>query len=107
VDRAVSAPENITLDGYPGKKMVVRVADDVIFGTCDDRGLFDSRGLLEPTARQVAYSQGRGGIEEVWAVDVDGTLVVLFAGYNADTAPRIVDELHSVMASVTFEMPQP
>ena len=60
--REASAPEDITLDGHAGKKMILEMADDVgDFGACDEDEfvMFGVGG--EDQAR---YSQGPGQIEE-------------------------------------------
>jgi hypothetical protein len=101
--REASAPEDITLDGYAGKKIILQMADDVAdFGACDEDAfvLFGVAG--EDQAR---YSQGPGQIEEVWAVDVDGQIVILDGLYYPDTPQNAVDELRAILASATFEVP--
>lgn len=100
--REASAPEDITLDGYAGKKIILHMADDVDFDACDE-GTFALFGVTgEDPAR---LSQGPGQIEEVWAVDVDGQVVVLIGLYYADTPQDAVDELRAILASTTFEEP--
>lgn len=67
------------------------------------------RGHLRPVGLPgddlARYSQGLGQIEEVWAVDVDGLIVVLDGAYYADTPQNAVDELRAILASTTFELP--
>jgi hypothetical protein len=100
--REASVPEDITVDGYAGRKIILDMADDVDFDACDD-GTFALFGLAgDDFAR---YSQGPGQIEEVWAVDVDGLIVVLIGGYYAETPQNAVDELRAILASATFELP--
>ena len=102
--REASAPEDITVDGYAGKKIILDMADDVDITACDEGG--DSLTLFGvPGEDRARYSQGPGQIEEVWAVDVDGQLVVLDGLYYADTPQNAVDELRSILASATFELP--
>ena len=104
--REASAPEDITVDGYAGKKIILHMADDVDFDACDE-GLFalfgQSRGSSSDDLGR--YSQGPGQIEEVWAVDVDGLIVVLVGAYYADTPQNAVEELRAILASATFELP--
>jgi hypothetical protein len=106
--REASAPEDITVDGYAGKKIILNMADDVDLDACDE-GLFALFGQQEgevETADDVArYSQGPGQIEEVWAVDVDGLVVVLDGAYHADAPQNVVDELRDMFASATVELP--
>ncbi len=102
--REASAPEDITLDGYAGKKIILQEADDVDITACDEGG--DSLTLFGlPGDDRARYSQGAGQIEELWIVDVDGLIVVLDGLYYADTMPSVVDELRAILASATFEVP--
>ena len=99
--REASAPEDITVDGHAGKKIILHMADDVDITTCDGGGdsltMFGSRG--EDRGR---YSPP-GAVEEVLAVDVDGVVVVLIGGYYADSPQNAVDEMRAILASATFE----
>ena len=104
--REASAPEDITLDGYTGKKIILRMADDLDlaysngdFTDCDD-GHFALFGVAgEDPAR---WSQGPGQIEEVWAVDVDGAVAVLIGIYYEDTPQNAIDEVRTILGSMTF-----
>jgi hypothetical protein len=98
--REASAPEDITVDGYAGKKIILHMADGVEFDACDE-GTFAMFGL--PGDDLARYSQKPGQIEEVWAVGVDGVMVVLVGVFYADTPPGVVAELRAILASATFE----
>ena len=104
--RDASAPEDITVDGYAGKKIILGMADGVDFEACDE-GLFALFGQSRGTsADDVArYSQDPGQIEEIWIVDVDGLIVVFNGVYYAETTPSVVEELRAILASATFEVP--
>jgi hypothetical protein len=97
--REESAPEDITVDGYHGKRIVLRM-HDVDIDACDE-GRFALFGL--PGDDPARYSQGLGQIEEVWAVDVDGLTVVLDGTYYTATPQNAVDELRAILSSATFE----
>lgn len=103
--REASAPEDITLDGHAGKKIILRMADVPYnnnhrdFADCDD-GHFALFGVAgEDPAR---WSQGPGQIEEVWAVDVGGAVAVLIGTYYADTPQSAVAEMRTILGSMTF-----
>jgi hypothetical protein len=100
--RVPSAPEDITVDGYAGKKIILGMAADVDFDACDggDFVLFGQAG--DDMAR---YSQGPGQIEEMWVLDVDGRIVIQSGFYYPDTPQNAVDELQAIFASATFELP--
>jgi hypothetical protein len=111
--REASAPEDITVDGYTGKKLILHMADEVSdFDACDQ----DKDGVAEdgdptfglfavPVESPARYSQGVGQIEEVWAVDVDGQLVVNIGVYYPDTPQNAIDEVRAILASATFDLP--
>ena len=100
--RAASAPEDITVDGYTGKKIILHMVDDVDIIACDE-GSFALFAV--PGEERARFSQGPGQTEEVWAVEVDGLSVVLIGLYYADTPQNAVDELRAILASATFELP--
>ena len=101
--RDASAPEDITLDGYAGKKIILQVAGDVDIDACDE-GKFALFGL--PGDDLARHSQGPEQIEEVWALDVDGLIVVLDGVYYAETPSYAVAELRDILASATFAEPE-
>jgi len=99
--RDASAPVDITLDGHAGKAITLHVPDDADFSTCD-RDFFGS-WTIGPTAEPERYHQGPGQIDEVWAVDLDGKLVVIDWTYYEGTSQSVVDELRAIIQSMTFE----
>ncbi len=107
--REASAPEDITVDGYAGKKIILHMADEVAdFDACDQDDAGDPTfGLftVAPDGAPWRYSQDPGQTEEVWAVDVDGQLVVNIGLYYADTPQHAIDEVQAILASATFELP--
>ena len=98
--RDPSAPEEITVDGYAGKKITLHVPDDARFKDCDG-GNFATFGVAREDP--ALYAQGQGEIDEIWIVDVNGRIVVLEGGYWAATSQDVVDELHAILRSATFE----
>lgn len=104
--REASAPEDITVDGYAGKKIILDMADDVDVDACDEAEGESRFGLFGvPGDDPSRYSQGTGQIEEVWVVDADGLIVVLDGTYYAETPQNAVAELRAILASATFELP--
>jgi hypothetical protein len=109
--REASAPEDITVDGYAGKKIILHMADEVSdFDACDKDGRVEEGdptfGLFAvPHESPARYSQDVGQIEEVWAVDVDGQLVVNIGVYYPDTPQNAIDQVRAILASATFDLP--
>jgi hypothetical protein len=98
--RNPSAPERITVGGYPGMKITLTSQGDAEFSGCDD-GTFATFGVAGE--HPALWQQGPGQIDEIWIVDVSGRIVVLGAGYYADTPQHAVAELHAILDSVRIE----
>jgi hypothetical protein len=101
--RNPSAAGDITLDGHAGKSVTLHVPDDAVFNNCD-AGTFCTLGdpVKSPTDSCYRYHQGPGQIDEMWIVDVDGKPLVVDWSYYAGTSPAVVDELRSIVQSMTF-----
>ncbi len=103
--RNPSAPEDITVNGYAGKKITLHVPDDAAFTDgeftdCDEDN-FSSFGVAgEDPAR---WHQGPGQIDEMWIMDVNGRIALLDGAYYPDTPQNAVDELHAILRSATFD----
>ena len=97
--RNESAREDITVDGYPGKQIVLAM-HPVDIDACD-QGRIAMFGL--PGLDPARLTQSQDLIEEVWAVDVDGLIVVLDGLYYPDTPQSVVNELRAILGSATFE----
>ena len=103
--RDATEPVDVTVGGHPGKMLTLHVAEDAVFTDCDG-GEF--RTLLEVSSsgdEAPRFHQGPGQIDEVWVVDVDGTLVFFDAGYFPDTPAEDVEEMRAMVESATFETP--
>ncbi len=103
--RDATEPVDVTVGGHPGKMLTLHVPEDAVFTDCDG-GEF--RTLLEVSSsgdEAPRFHQGPGQIDEVWVVDVDGTLVFFDAGYFPDTPAEDVEEMRAMVESATFETP--
>jgi hypothetical protein len=100
--RDASEPVDITVDGYAGKAITLRVPDDAVFSECDG-ATFGSWGVPGPDEGPFRYHQDPGQIDTVWALDVDGVLAVIDWAHYAGTPPAVVDELEAIVDSATFE----
>jgi hypothetical protein len=102
VHRWAYGVEDITVDGYAGK--MVRLYMAPVPGDCDyddSRTAYVLFGL--PGDDPARLSQAQDQIEEVWALDVDGLVVVLNGSYYAGTPQKVVDELRTILSSATFD----
>lgn len=100
--RDASAVTDIVIDGHPGNAITLVVPDDADFSACD-QGMFGS-WTVGPGLEPYRYHQGPGQIDEIWAVDIDGRLLVMDAAYYEGTPPSVVDEIRTIMESTTFEV---
>lgn len=104
--REASTPGDVTVDGYAGKSIILHVPDDAAFGECD-RGTFGSWAPADapPADGPYRYHQGPGQIDELWILDVNGTLVTIDAACYAGTPQEHIAELRAIVDSMTFELP--
>ena len=100
--RDASEPVDVTVGGYAGKVITLHVPDDVDIDSCE-RGEFASFGTRSDDLAR--YHQGPGQIDELWIIDVDGSIVIIDLMYRADTSAELIDELRSIAESATFELP--
>lgn len=98
--RNPSAPEQITVNGYSGMKITLHVPDDIRLEDCDG-GVFSTLGVAGE--HPALWAQGRGEIDEIWIVDVDGRIALIEGGYYPDTPERVVAELHGILNSAIFD----
>ncbi len=93
--------EDITVDGYAGKRILVLMGETVYWGSECTGGTLALFGM--PGDDPAGYSQGQDQIDDLWALDVDGLTVVLVGAYYPDTPQRAMDELRAILESATFE----
>ena len=107
--RDATAPVDVTLGGYSGKHITLHVPDDIAldsageFADCDQTRFasYGTEGDSEPGR----YHQGPSQIDELWILDVDGSIVILDALYGPAVPADLVEELRTLAESATFELP--
>jgi hypothetical protein len=104
---SASEPVDVVVDGYAGKSIMLQVPNDVEWEngrfSCWD-GIYVSYGTtLNGRPIPIRKHQGPGQIDELWILDVDGSIVILDAMYRPETAPELVEELRAIIESATFE----
>ena len=109
-----TAPVDVTVGGFAGKSIIVRVpmsydlpnaTREEKFADCDN-DVFAFYGI-EGETMEARNAQGAGQIDELWILDVDGSIVILDAAYSPTTPADLVDEMRAMAASATFESPGP
>ncbi len=97
-------PQDITVDGYPGKAITLHVPGDLAyadgFTDCDD-GNFCIVGFPDPPGCHMYYS-GLDEFQEIWIIDVDGEFHWVTGNYWPDTPADVVEELQAILGSMTF-----
>ena len=107
-----TAPVEVTVGGYAGQAITLHVpmsfdmpdaTREEKFADCDESA-FAFYGV-EGETENVRNAQGAGQIDELWILDVDGSIVILDAALSPATPADLVEELRSMAASATFEVP--
>jgi len=101
-DRDASDPVDVTIDGYAGKTITLRVPEDADFAACDG----DSFTTYEiGDEGQPPATQDVGQIDQYWFVDVEGSIVFIDAWYYPDSPDGTIEEMRAIVESATFELP--
>jgi hypothetical protein len=98
----VSEPIDVTVGGYEGKFITLHVPEDLVADMCE-QGDFVYYGTSPDNFWR--NSQGPGQMEELWILDVDGTVVIINAVYPPDAPAELVEEMRGIVESTTFEAP--
>jgi hypothetical protein len=108
--RDASAPVDITVAGHAGKAVTLHVPmsydlpnapREEEFADCD-QNTFGTFGV-EPDTELVWSAQGPGQVDELYILDVDGSIVILGAVYGPAAPTDLVAELRALAESVTFQ----
>ena len=102
-DREASEPDDVTIGGYSGVTLTLHVPDDADFSACDEGNFGSWKDASDADPGPSRHSQGPGQIDQLWILDVDGTLAVIDGGYYAGTPAELVDEMRTIIESTTFE----
>ena len=105
-----TAPVDVTVGGFAGKAVTLHVpitfdlpnsTREERFADCD-RDVFAFYGV-EGEAAEARNAQGAGQLDELWILDVNGSIVILDATYGPATPAALVEELRTLAESATFE----
>lgn len=100
--RDASEPMEVMVGGYAGKSIVLHAPLDADFFECEEHEFVSYGTEQDPLTR---YHQGPGQIDELWILDVDGSIVILNAMYRPDTSADLVEEMRAIIESTTFDTP--
>jgi len=104
-----TAPVDVTVGGFAGKAITLRVpmsydlpgaTREEKFADCDN-DVYAFYGV-EGESGEARNAQGAGQVDELWILDVDGSIVILDAAYSPATPAELVEELRTLAESATF-----
>lgn len=99
--REVSGPTDVTLGGYPAKRIELSVPAGLDVNTCDDGGM---RGWPSSASDETTgWIPRPDQTEVVYIIDVDGARVLIGTTIGPDASDQDVAELEGVIASVRFD----
>ena len=98
--REVSGPTDVTLGGYPAKRIELSVPAGIEVTTCDDG---EMRGWPSSASDEsTGWVPRLGQTEVVYIVDVDGARVLIGTTRGPEASEGNVAELESVIESIRF-----
>lgn len=100
--RTASKPVDITLGGYAGKSITLRVPDDVDFAACDPGygGSWDcGKGGDTPCGW---HTGSRTEIDTVYLLDLDGQVMAWLTNHHTGTSEADVAQLEAIVRSASF-----
>ncbi|HET7702109.1 MAG TPA: hypothetical protein VFK35_01825 [Candidatus Limnocylindrales bacterium] len=107
-----SAPVDVTVGGYAGKATTLRVpmsydlpnaTREEKFGACDsDAYAFYG---VEGETGHARNAQGAGQIDELFILNVEGSIVILDVALSPSTPTELVEETRALARSATFKAP--
>ena len=104
-------PVDVTVGGYAGKAITLQVpmtyeipnaTREEKFADCDGDA-YGFYGLEGNETEHERNAQGAGQIDDLWILDVDGSIVILDAAYGPAVPADLVEELRTLAESATFE----
>jgi hypothetical protein len=104
-------PVDVTVGGFEGKALTLRVpmsfdipgaSREQRFVDCDN-ATYAFYGI-EGEDLETRNAQGAGQIDELWILDVDGSILIIDATYGPATPAALVEELRALAESATFEL---
>ena len=95
-----SPPSDVTVDGYDGKYLEVRLPETTDLSTCVDGEVisWDAAVLSYPF-----HGYFVGLIEEFWILDVEGSRLAIIANRSPDSPRADVAEMRAILDSIEIE----
>lgn len=90
-DFETTAPADVTVSGYAGKRVALTVPMDVDFTTCDDGDFRRDAGR---------HYQAPGQSDEIHILDLDGARQTVVISHTPDTSTDIAEQLEQLLISL-------
>jgi hypothetical protein len=100
--RTASAPSDVTIGGYPAKRIELTVPADLNVSTCTNSNLRYWPGP-GPDLSSGLCCNPPGNIDDVYVVDIAGRRMVVVARFYPGSSEADKAELQSVVASIQIE----
>lgn len=97
-----SEPIDLTLGGYPARRVDVSAAADVDPSICRNDGLLQIWANPAETSFNVISAEERGTLS-IYVVDVDGERAVITTGFSSESSAAVIAELEAIVDSIAFE----
>jgi hypothetical protein len=111
--RVTSRPTDVTIYSYSGKHLkwsvpdvpVEGTGDDIRFSGCAEGTLKSSVAFVDTAEPGDAYYgyTGPGFGEEFWILDVEGTRLMIEAGWSPGSPPADLADLQTVLDTIRIE----
>ena len=92
----VTAPVPVTVDGYKGLFLELRVPQGIDFAVCAAYNVWES----DPAGAR--HMESPGQFDRLWMLDVEGDVVVLTVSADLDVPKSAIDQLTDMVESVDF-----
>lgn len=106
VNSDATTPIDLTVGGYPAKRIDMSIPPGLDTGTCDEAGvlirIWADAAATEYFAIPARY-QSTDAVYRVYIVDVEGERVVIRADNGPDASASDIAELDAMIASIRFE----
>jgi hypothetical protein len=95
-----STPVEVPLGGYAAKRIDLSIPAELDTDTCRFPGVVQI--WADPDETNLFTAPAAGGRSSVYVVDVDGSRVVITAGYSPEASAADIAELDEIVASIRF-----
>jgi len=106
--RDASEPIDVMIDGYAGKSLTLHAPAGVDESGCETGTVITYTTSTNPDLDPDGFwrnTQRPDEVSDLWILDVGGAIVIIDAVSSPDDPAELVEEVHGVVESTTFELP--